>query len=100
MQDGSRLFDVDFLAKTKIKKRDPAYDHLQYDQNLATVDEIQEKITADDDVFIEYFIGQEQAYLFLITKEKVQWFPIDNDDQLKITLDKFQQLLTLLRNKQ
>lgn len=75
---------------THIKKEYPKYFELRYNTTVVSVAEIQEKLTSNK-AFIEYFIGQEKSYIFLILKDApLQVLIIDHTaTELKAVVQEF-----------
>ena len=57
------------IHKIEIQKKNPKYASIQYPKPL-TVKKVQEEvINSKDTAMLEYYIGEEQSYLFVISKE-------------------------------
>jgi CHAT domain-containing protein/tetratricopeptide (TPR) repeat protein len=51
----------------------PNYFNLKYSQSLATLEVIQDKLN-EDAALLAYFIGQDEVYIFMVTKKKIKAF--------------------------
>src|SRR5262249_41947040 len=68
---------IDLLeeTRTKIKRANPGYAALTQPQ-LVSVDRIQRELLDDDTLLLEYSLGEERSYLFIVSPSSLQTFTL------------------------
>lgn len=77
-----------------LQKNYPKYYSFRYDNRTSNITQIKQRLS-NESVFIEYFVGQNQLYVFLVQKEKeprVFEIPIASDS-LKVVIQDFLQAI-------
>ncbi len=59
------------ILKQKIRSTNPRYAERQYPQPV-TVDHVQRDLLREGDVLVEYLVGEEELYVFIIGKARVE----------------------------
>jgi len=59
-----------------LEKDHPNFFNLKYGYELASANQIQHQLPNDETVMLHYFIGENSSFLFLLTKDELQVFPI------------------------
>lgn len=65
----------------QLERDNPRYYQLKYDTKVASLQEIQAELLTEDDVLLEYFMGEERLYCFIITKNKIEYTSTSNPHQ-------------------
>lgn len=68
---------------TVFEEEYPAYYDLKYAVTTVSVDEIRAEILQSDQAMLEYFVGDDMIFAFVITKDQFQVFNIDKDFALE-----------------
>ena len=70
----SELFDLqeahEQLLK-RIEKKYPTYYQLKYDLSPSSITQLQEEVLSDEQTLVEYFVGDQDIYVFLINKDEI-----------------------------
>ncbi|MCB0548626.1 MAG: CHAT domain-containing protein [Phaeodactylibacter sp.] len=61
----------------------PDYYRLKYDVRTLSSTDIQQRLLSNGEAFIEYFVGSEQAYVFVITPNRFEALTLDRDFPLE-----------------
>lgn len=77
--------------ETKIRQNSPTYANLKYPQALSLA-EIQELLD-EDTLLLEYALGKERSYLFLVGKNSFQVHQIPADAQIDSAIEAYLELL-------
>lgn len=80
------------LLKYKFEKEYPKYFALKYENKVSSVADIQATLKTGT-LLLEYFVGDQQIYVFAISKDAVQTDIIPKDEGFEKKLTKFQQSL-------
>ena len=78
----SRIFDLKEQLNVFIQQleRDyPEYFKLKYKSEVATVEEVQTELLEANHALLEYFVGNREIYIFLITPKDYQVFKVDKN---------------------
>ncbi len=81
----------DILAQMRVET--PRYASLTQPQPLSTK-EIQSEVLDEQTVLLEYALGDQQSWLFAITKDKLQTFKIAGEQEINDAARKFYEALT------
>ena len=69
---------------TYLEKQYPAYYKLKYQPKSApTISELRSKLLANNDIVIEYFVGENSIYVFKITPNEIDFVKVANDFDLQ-----------------
>ncbi len=68
---------------TTFEMKYPAYYELKYAVTTVSVDEIREDVLQPNQAMLEYFVGDDMIFVFVITKDLFQVFNIDKDFALE-----------------
>lgn len=80
---------------TELENNYPRYYALKYSFiNPIAVSELQRKLDAKT-ALIEYFVGEESIYTFLLTKDDLQYFQADKPDDFESNIQELRQILQL-----
>jgi CHAT domain-containing protein/tetratricopeptide (TPR) repeat protein len=80
-------------VEAQIRARSPRYAELTK-PNLPDTKEIQRKLLDDQTVLLEYLLGEEKSYVWLVSNKSVQVFEILNRTELETATRKLYDLLT------
>ncbi len=89
----ARLYQKNLQWKNQMQSLYPEYYNLQYDQSFADLPQIQEKLLEEGALFLEYFIGQESSFLFVVTIDKIQLIQLPDRNTLDSVHQEFYQVL-------
>ncbi|NND07931.1 MAG: CHAT domain-containing protein [Saprospiraceae bacterium] len=78
----------------RIEKEYPQYHQLKYTAESASVENIQEYLKNDDGLLVEYFMGEENIYVFIIGVDHSDFMEIDLGDDFTNLLAQFRSSLT------
>ena len=84
--------------KEKIEQDSPDYFRLKYENQSLNIRQIQESLLDHNTALIEYFIGREHAYAFMLTKDALQVTPLKHPDSINQQLLQFSPLLFDVRS--
>jgi len=56
----------------QLEKQYPAYYNLKYKLNTTSITEVQNQLVGNNEVLAEYFVGEENIYIFVIQPEKAE----------------------------
>lgn len=62
--------------KEQLEREYPDYYHLKYDNQSISIADIQKQLQADE-ALVEYFVGDERLFVFLVTPSSVYWQALD-----------------------
>ncbi len=62
--------------KEELEREYPDYYHLKYDNQSIRIDRIQ-KYLQGDEALLEYFVGDEHLFVFVVTRSSVHWQALD-----------------------
>lgn len=79
-------------VQTEIRERSPRYASLTRPQPLS-VREIQQQVLDRDTVLLEYVLGSERSYLWVVTTDKVQSYPLPPKMEVEAQARRVYQLL-------
>ncbi len=79
--------------KREIRTLSPAYADLKYPE-IITLEETQKELLDDQSAFFAYSIGKENSYLFVITKNNLNIFPIPNREILQNRISEYLKTIT------
>ncbi|MEM1322404.1 MAG: CHAT domain-containing protein [Bacteroidota bacterium] len=80
-----RLFDLkqDYNQLIERFEQDyPAYHELKYNTTLASTDQIRQDLLQTQEALLEYFVGEEKAWLFVHTTTQLQVFELSSIEEL------------------
>lgn len=80
-------------VEARIRARSPRYAELTK-PNLPDTKEIQAKLLDDQTVLLEYLLGEEKSYVWLVSNKSVQVYEILNRTELETATRKLYELLT------
>ena len=99
-QDASAISsEIDSLTseheqiETQIKSSNPHFATLTQPQPL-TVDQIQQQVLDKDSVLVEYLLGEERSYMWLVTTTTVSSFQLPSRARIESDARRFLELLT------
>ncbi len=75
------------------EKQYPNYYALKYQYQIASVADLRKRIIDENTALLEYFIGHEQKYIFCITQNEIQVFPIVWAEDFKQVIVELQHFL-------
>lgn len=82
------------LARTiKYLQEDEQYYQQKYQPDTLDVAALQRTLLDRDNALLEYFVGKDQLYLFLMTRQALQVVPIDRTAELDSSLQRIRQQL-------
>ena len=68
--------------QTEIRQKSPKYADLKYPQPL-TLEQVQQQILDQDMVLLQYSLGEEQSYLWVVTKEEMTSYPLPSQKEIE-----------------
>ena len=68
--------------QTEIRRKSPKYADLKYPQPL-TLQQVQQQILDEDTVLLQYSLGREQSYLWVVTKEGMNSYQLPSQKQIE-----------------
>lgn len=81
--------------KDKLKREYPAYYQHRYSNHLNTLAEVQKYLAETDQVLLEYALGVQYNYAFVVHKDRIQMLPLEFDPtELKEKATEFREVLT------
>lgn len=92
-----KLFELEEdynLFVQNLENEYPKYYESKYNIHIAAVEEVQEKLLDAQTAVLEFLVGTERIYLFCITKNAVEVFPIENPAALETTVIALRNILT------
>lgn len=78
----------------EVKQMDARYYQLKYDQQLITSERVRSELLSGEKGLIEYFLGQEHIYIFLLTPEQKQLFKVPFDFELERWMANIREAIT------
>lgn len=90
-----KLIEIDkqqTQLRLKIKQHSPDFFNVYHDLSTAQLPKIQQTLN-DGEAIIEYFVGSENIFAFVITKEKVTIHDLTSPFDLKTSVLKFREVL-------
>jgi len=78
----------------------PAYYKLKYDLSTISIEEVQRKILSPDQALIEYFVGNNSLYIFLITPERYDLLEVPLDFPLQEWVEQLQKGIIAFHTEQ
>ena len=67
---------------SKLEEQYPNYYKLKYNVNTLSIQEVQQQMLEEEQVFVEYFLGEKGAYVFVISKTKFEVVELNIDASL------------------
>jgi len=87
----------DFVLE--LRKKGPKYAYLVYPEPY-TMDKVQEELLNEKTFLIEFFIGEENSFLWVVSKDKVLWFDsFSNESELFEKIASYQNQISQRRIK-
>nr|WP_321234589.1 CHAT domain-containing tetratricopeptide repeat protein [uncultured Psychroserpens sp.] len=83
---------------TKIEKEHPKYYQLKYSDKMVSFKELQTHILNDDETVIEYFLTEDQVYVFTISKSKINFMELSKAQDIQSVLQVFRERLNKREN--
>ncbi|MDJ0690144.1 MAG: tetratricopeptide repeat protein [Xenococcaceae cyanobacterium MO_188.B32] len=68
--------------QTDLRQKSPNYAALKYPQPL-TLEQVQEDILDEDTVLLQYSLGKENSYLWVVTKEEMQSYQLPSQEEIE-----------------
>ncbi|MDJ0590449.1 MAG: CHAT domain-containing protein, partial [Pleurocapsa sp. MO_226.B13] len=68
--------------QNEIRKESPKYADLKYPQPL-TLEQVQQQILDEDTVLLQYSLGEERSYLWVVTKEGMTSYPLPSEKEIE-----------------
>ena len=69
-------------VKRRIIQKSPAYANLKYPEPV-TLEEAQSKLLDEKSAFLEYSLGKENSYLFVVTKNNIKMFALPPQEKIE-----------------
>jgi CHAT domain-containing protein len=79
--------------QTQIRANSPRYAALTQPQPLKLTD-IQQQVLDDRTVLLEYFLGKERSYLWVVTKSEITSYELPKESKIETAIRQFRQVLT------
>lgn len=79
--------------KQKIRSDNPAFADLRYPLPV-TVQQVQLEILSKDMILLEYFLGKENSYLWVITTDSVSMFQLPDQETIEGKLNSYLELIS------
>ena len=93
----NRLFDLQREYQELVgyfEQHYPRYYELKYNTRFADAQSLREKIVTSKSALLEYFVGTEKAYLFVLSEEKLSVWPLNQFAALKPDLRTLQGIIS------
>jgi CHAT domain-containing protein len=95
--EGLKLRSDDLVQQIKdiaarLRKQDPSYADIKYPQPL-TVTQIQQQVLDENTVLLEYFLGKEHSYLWMVTKTSLSSYELPKRADVKAAVNTFRKIL-------
>lgn len=74
--------------ETRIRRNNPAYADLKYPQPL-TLEEIQAQVLDEDTLLLEYALGEERSYLFVVGKNEFATYELPSRATIEAAVEKY-----------
>ncbi len=94
----SRLFDLRMEQEAlldHLRESYPDYYNLKHNISTATPDQVQEELLAPQEVLLEYFLAEENLYIFLISKTQRGFLEVPLPDDLQGLIQRFRQSILM-----
>ncbi|MEZ4886283.1 MAG: CHAT domain-containing tetratricopeptide repeat protein [Chitinophagales bacterium] len=94
----SKIFDLsqEYQGLIDTLERDfPDYYHLKYNIEVASIEELQTKLKDKDETLLEYFVGKQNVYVFVINANSIEVRKTPNDIVLQQHFETLVQSLKL-----
>ncbi len=92
----SKIFDLtqahQGLSDT-LERDYPDYYHLKYNAEVASVEALQAELKERNETLLEYFVGKNEIYVFVLTADKIEVHQIANDEDLQFQFETLLQSL-------
>ncbi|MGK7929397.1 MAG: CHAT domain-containing protein [Spirulina sp.] len=88
IRDRDRLLQALSDLETRIRRNNPAYADLKYPQPL-TLEEIQGQILDEDTLLLEYALGEERSYLFVVGKNEFATYELPSREEIEAAAEKY-----------
>jgi CHAT domain-containing protein len=79
--------------ETQIRANSPRYAALTQPKPL-TLTEIQQQVLDDKTVLLEYFLGEERSYLWVVGKSEITSYELPKESEIEAATQKFRKLVT------
>ena len=74
----------------QMRRSAPRYGDIVYPRP-STLEEIQSEVLRDDEVLLEYFVGEEQAWVWMVERRQARVFPLPHPDRIQAAVSAFLQ---------
>jgi len=78
--------------EAQIRRANPAYANLKYPDPL-TLNGIQNKILDDKTLLLQYALGKERSYLFLVSKTDLKTYTLPPEAEIEVAVEQYRALL-------
>ncbi len=93
----SILFDLQQEYKKLIAQFEatyPAYHKIKYGTQTASITDIRQSILKEQTALIEYFVGQQKSFVFCLTSDQLQVFPLPPQDSLNHSVQELRKIFS------
>lgn len=80
-------------VEAKIRKQSPKYAALNYPKIL-NLEQIQKEILDNETMLLEYFLGQDSSYLWVVTKDSIKSFELPKREEIESFVIKLRLLIS------
>lgn len=90
------LFDLQQSLNTltdNLEKTYPRYYDLKYRNEPSKISEIQQSLQASNKAFLEYFVGENDIYLFVLTSENLEIRKLENETLIRQQVETLRNLI-------
>ena len=77
----------------QMEKDHPKYFEMKYKNDPISITAIQQNLKGSDKAFLEYFVGEENIYLFVITGESLDIHPIEKEDLVRQNVEALRNII-------
>ena len=77
----------------RFEKDYPAYFALKYDTKNTTIKEIRNNFLNDENALLEFFVGEDNVYLFCITKSNLEIFKLKKSDSFSKNISRLRSII-------
>lgn len=80
---------------TELRKNHEEYFEMKYVPELVTINKIQEKLLRPEQTMLAYFVGDENVFAFIISKDSFDLIKIDKEFPLEVWVEEFRKSISL-----
>ncbi|MBK1990537.1 CHAT domain-containing protein [Sphaerospermopsis aphanizomenoides BCCUSP55] len=98
-QEHKNLLNKYQELQNQIRSKSPKYGSLQYPQPL-TLEQVQQQILDKDTILLQYSLGEERSYLWVVTKEDMTSYQLPSRGEIEKQAKNFNDQIRQINNQQ